>query len=626
MTPFLRTLAAEAYVTRPRSRSLRLIYSSSAKDDEYLPLLTSLLTPRLSATDAPLLLPNRIVAILTTSALSVLLAGESLNAGLVKVLNQVYQRWPTVWEAETKQRIVAAEEGAVEGQENLRMNHLWHVMNSVLSGSSTVTGSTTATGMFLSASSPDSSVRLIALKDLLSTPDVYNSNPSFVHDTLIARLAEPDAAIVDALLNSPAAVAILHSALGGEEIFSTVVRSLETPQLPVAAAAIVLKYIANDFLVAHPEKKDQVLVEIFMGRLLVSKAGAEERVAGFKAVVGSEIAQHAWIQGVAGHLLVDWQPKSTKIPPTAVLANATVVDQVASNIAKLAAGERVAATDYLVSIINAEENTEQLSVQQASAQLLALLVAAQLAHKLEVSDRVAFVTKIISNLKAETRGVAAFTTKEVEVFHDADFALSSPLGQAVFTAAQSSKTFRRVRAALLSTSIASIRPVAGSAWTWLSKSAGAISAYAALVSSVYYLGNTAASGAAGAKALARSILSSLFVNILGDDLLAFLASIWTSPTSSAQLKCNALRDGSLFVKTLSESSPRDFQMVLPSVLLALQQENKAVRVAALLFLVEMKAVLPTSTAEVYGRDLFYGADASESLHPDGLVSRLTVRC
>lgn len=619
MMPFLKTLASQACV--PLALLLEADTLDSTTDAGNLELLSSLLRPRLVSSDAQTFIPDRIVALLTSSTLSVLLSDDATSSGLTKVLNQVYQRWPTVWEAETKLRLAAASEGAAEGQESPAVTKLMGVMNAVLGGGSAI-GSGSSTAVFLSSTSPDSAVRLIAVRKLLATTDAYESDPTFVHDTLLARLAEPDAAIVGTLLSTPAAISLLHTALDADEIFDTLARLLASDKLPLGVAKVVLAYLAGPYLLAHPTRADAVLIEVFWGRLLVGKSNAEERVAAYKALVGSRVDRHVWTQGVAALLPLDWDPKTVKMPATAAASNAAIVAQIVSNVVALPTEESAAFSSFLlrsIAMVPGDITRDEPSFTVGSAKVLSLLVCAQLAPRLAPVDQVTFVADILVALGAGSSGLEAISGTDGKALHDAQMQLDAALAHSVCTHAQSGKTLRRLRGAVVSMAVASLRPVPGSTWSWLAgKATLEVAAYRNLATSIYHLANTAPEKATGALLLARSLMTSLFVNLLQDDALAFLASIWTSASSSDDVKALALRDAAVVIAARAAKVSTDFQMLIPALLLAMLSDSVKVRSYAMAALTAVGSSLPSTPAEVYGRDEFYGP-TSDSVQYLGLA-------
>lgn len=111
--------------------------------------------------------------------------------------------------------------------------------------------------------------------------------------------------------------------------------------------------------------------------------------------------------------------------------------------------------------------------------------------------------------------------------------------------------------------------------------------------------------------LAITLLRSLLTQI-GEDALIFFASIWTSDVTTA-LRLAALRHAAAFIQAHAGESATDFQLVLPGVLIALQDETKLVREAGILVMRNILALLKNGAPAIYGLDTFYGSRSSQSI-------------
>lgn len=585
LQPVQRRTVHEALPRNPRGRIVRVLSlpppppltrPRRITDEHSLGLLSSLLTPR--DLDTPLLLPTPIVSFLTSSTLTALLASSSTT--LLPILNKVYQRWPVVYSSLTTSHLASTAPADLP--------HLTQILNAVLTGGTALASSGSTT--FLASESPDLALRVLALKDLLESTELLESNPAFVHDTLLARLTEPVAKIAE-VLYSPAGIKVLQAVLGAEETLETLVRVLETKNLDAGIAAKVLAFLAGPYVVQNPEKSGDVVKRVFWGRILNGPNAA---------LKGSKLAEQAWIKGAVSF-------------DASVEGNVKVVERIAKNLAGLDETNKADAAEFLLAQIEVsklEKDADEESSYKASSSLLALLVAAQLAPKLDEAPRITFVTSLHAALYATERSLDALAGSQPEVILDGP-SLAPLVANAIFSRPQSAKTLRRTRAALLLSAIAAVRPVASSSWSWL---AGSDEAYARLAQSIYRLAHTGTT--AGAAGLAGTILSALFTTIVEDDTLAFLAKVWTTE-SVQQLRVSALRDAAVFVKV--QAMPEmgkvvDFQVVVPAVLVALMDAEKKVRQEAMQLLAVLRETIPASTAEVYGKDVFYGAAPSgESL-------------
>ena len=536
------------------------------------------------------MLPSTIVAQIATSALSTLLASTELpeesTSGLIKVLNQLYQRWPLVWESETRSRTASGPD-----------EHLWRIMNRVL-------GAGADAGIVLSNASPDPAVRVVALKELLAATELHTANPAFVHESLLARLSEPVVEVAQAVLDIQT-LDIVNASLSADEILAALEGVLASPKLDDKLFDVVLPYLAGPFLVAHPDKTDEVVESIFWNRILSRKGAAKERAVVATALATGPASSHAWLAGVGKALASASEPTLEQ----ATAAHAAVVQQIATNIAALDLSAQGPALEFLLATSSAED-----------ASVLSLLVLVQLSSKLAPAQRIELASSVFAALSIEQVSLDALTGAEPESFLDKTSStgptLSALLAQAVLTRPQAPKTLRRVRAALLSSTVASLRPLSDHAWSWLSASSTSTSSYRALGRTIYALAHTGTT--VGAADFARDLLSSLFTSLAGDDALAFLSSVWTDSATPAGLRTIALRDAKVFVEVQAIPALKkavDCQTVVPAVVVALMDGDKHVRAAAIEVLEAVVKAMPKAPKEVYGRDAFYGRATSCALFP-----------
>jgi U3 small nucleolar RNA-associated protein 10 len=116
------------------------------------------------------------------------------------------------------------------------------------------------------------------------------------------------------------------------------------------------------------------------------------------------------------------------------------------------------------------------------------------------------------------------------------------------------------------------------------------------------------------ESLAKSLLRSLFIQ-LGEESLPFFASIWSNPSTSSTLRVVALRHATAFVSAhanAEEGQAMDFQMVLPAVLISLQDSDRTVREAGIGVLKAIAGLVRKSGGDIFALDTFYGARSGES--------------
>ena len=141
---------------------------------------------------------------------------------------------------------------------------------------SRVLGAGADAGIVLSNASPDPAVRVVALKELLAATELHTANPAFVHESLLARLSEPVVEVAQAVLDIQT-LDIVNASLSADEILAALEGVLASPKLDDKLFDVVLPYLAGPFLVAHPDKTDEVVESIFWNRILSRKGAAKER-------------------------------------------------------------------------------------------------------------------------------------------------------------------------------------------------------------------------------------------------------------------------------------------------------------------------------------------------------------
>lgn len=491
---------------------------------------------------------------------------------------------------------------------------MWSVMNLVLSGKASSSDSAGSTGVFLSSSSPDAAVRLIALKEILADGALLLSNPAFVHDTVLARLAEPDLAIAQVIL-AKKTIDIVHRILSAEEILQAVeqvVRSKEASKSD-ELLSVELAYLAEAFVESFPAHQEQVLVRFFWGRLIGGKVNSGERMVGWNALKESALTkQHPWLYRVGMAL------PGTSTEAEITESNQSIVESIASNIQGLVMEQRVLAYDFLIKGITIDEtesfDTDSVSIYDASGRLCSLLVLAQIFAHLPPLDslpsegeRIGLVERVFAALKVERLGLDTFATNVLLSTMNEENRKDA-LGQQIYLRTLAAKTLRIARGNLIALATRSIRMVTGSTFSWLAVEVKSpIVEYRNVVHLVYRCAHTGTTK--GAKSLAASMLSAIYLLSILNDTLPFLVSIFTSPSTTTDLKLVTLQETKAFIEAQgTATSAVDFQMVLPALLVALHDGDRRVREEVMNVVEVMKRGLAKSAATVYARGSFYSQE------------------
>lgn len=548
-----------------------------------------------SDSSAILTLPQPIISHLVWSCFTAIVKSDETVAPTVfqKPLSLVYQRYPAIWSAQTKEfstRLQATNDGALP--------RLLQAMNAVLGG--TTLSADASTALVISSSSPDVAIRVSALKDVFKNADEIkaNGNESFIRETLLARLGEPDQEVASVVFAKETR-SVLEETLEAQEILEALKSPVEIGD--VAYLSVVLPYLAGPFVSSHAGLADQVVKTIMWPRLLSSKADSKANAVTFDALRGSALEKtHAWLKNA-----------SLARSNDGVKTNSHVVDTIARNLAALPSKELDDAIAFLL-----------VEIAQPEPSLLSLLVAGRFAAKVEKSRRVDFATSVLAAVQVEQRGLDSLAGAQADKLFDESGSLDATLLQNIYVHPTVAKTSRQVRAAAVVDAVRAVHPVQEACWNWLSavdEKDQTVLAYRTLCTTVYRIAHTNSS-TQGSAALATSLLSTLFTSLVADDVLAFLASIFTSADVAVELRLSALRDSVVFIDVLSAANDKkavDWQTVVPCVLAALGDAEKKIRVEGLKVLEKIRDVAVakqgSKTGSVYGRDRFYGSSSCQSL-------------
>ncbi|GAA5877943.1 hypothetical protein JCM16303_002787 [Sporobolomyces ruberrimus] len=594
MRPFLQTLAEEALSC-----------------EECLTILSSVLVPRPSPdheSDAILTLPEPIISHLVWSCFTAIVKSDSAAPTVFqKPLSLVYQRYPAIWSTQTKEFATK-----LQATNDPALPRLLQAMNAVLGGSALSVDASTA--LVISSASPDVAIRVSALKDVLKNAEDIkaNGNESFVRETLLARLGEADAEIATVILAGENR-STLEQVLEPKEILQAVEPSIKSGD--VAYLEVVIPYLAGPFVSSHSQLADQVVKTILWPRLLSNKADSKANTALLSALKGSVLGKtHGWLKNIGS-------ASSAEGAET----NSQLVETIARNLAALPSQQLDEAIAFLL-----------VQLAQPEPSHLSLLVSLSFAGKVEKTRRVEFALSVLTALRVEEEGLDRFNGAQVDELFDASGALVASLRQNLFVHPTVPKTVRQLLAATVIGVLQAVHPVPQASWTWLStveSKESVVVAYHNLCKLVYRVAHTNSSTPASA-ALAASILSTLFTSLVTEDVLAFLASIFTTSTVALELRLSALKDSAVFIDVLANANQKkaiDWQVAVPSVICALAAVEKKVRVEGLKVVEKIRDVAVskegTKIGSVYGRDKYYGSTSSSLKYlelPDLLVYLTTV--
>lgn len=544
-------------------------------------------------------LPSAIMPVVLSSCFTAILSNPTASpSALQRPLSQMYQRYPAVWTAQSSVFTARAKSSADESA----VSRLLKAMNGVLGGSSD-----SSSALVLSASAPDVALRVQALRDILKNAEEVEAegNASFIRDTLIARLAEPEAVVAEVLFAEGTRL-ILHRIVGAEDILTALEPALQSQREKYLAQ--VLAYLAGPYAEEFPEQATAVVRQVFWPRLLATKADARLHCIAAAALKGSHLERtQSWLKGLSVVLVTEQQKVSAEVGDR-------IVEVIAKNMAASTAEDLDATTAFLLDRLGEEDK-------------LAIVVALRLASKMEKARRVPFAQGVLRALHVARRGLDAVTADEaVELVSVQNSgALSPAVQQALFAHSGDEKVLRNLLGALVVGSFKSVHPNPEASWSWLAPTTASatVHAFTILCREVYDVAHSH-HGSKGAVSISNMLLETLFSSLVTDDALAFLAATFTNVMVPVHLRLAALRNTAAFLEIMAAATAKpkgklvDWQVVIPSLVVALSDasDDQRVRAEALRTLEAARNSLKTGPTvkigTVYGRDKFYGAQTTSA--------------
>ncbi|SPO40566.1 related to UTP10 - nucleolar protein, component of the small subunit processome [Pseudozyma flocculosa] len=575
----------------------------------------------------------------------------------VKVLAALRQRRPAVFDAAVKTST------ADESHGSKRLTAVWQVVQSVMSveaGTSPEDAANGQTGagdasdtnvLWLAIHSADAGQRNLALGQLLDdvAAGKVSATDTMVRDALQSRIQDSSDEVLETLYSKPQS---LLDAVDGTTLLEAIVQALDNGN-GSGDLAHHLRFLLAHFLGAHPELAGQVIQNAVWPRLLWTSAGRTAAQTAVKVI--AEVALDD--STLAGALLAGAARagrSAASIEPAE--ANELVVAQLASQIVAIQdEKQRQTWINFLfaqASVATGPDVDAVAALRRRPSQLLASLVLIRILSLVDENrfQRLASraVTHIANPVLAvpEAGGGSSKTKKTGDEAEASDAAAATPasssaaasrgsvsadLHAAVYRATLAPQTMRKLAGELLQQVVLGLRVPKLSAILVGPPPAVAVAVAAAaaggkpakdttavgLLSSLYATANTPSTGAA----LSKLLLQTLFVR-LRDSVLPFLANVWThASTASVTVRLAALRHASAYLQAFAaEGMARDFQVIVPALLIALADTEASIRMAALACLEDVLAIAsassPSSTkkqVEVFGYDAIYGEGASKDL-------------
>lgn len=415
--------------------------------------------------------------------------------------------------------------------------------------------------------------------------------------TLRTALADPSPSVAKLLLRFGGDVV---RALPADDFLVSIRLSLASEDLPRAILKAHLDLLCNHFLLEHPARAVQVAEEFVAWRLLVTKGGAKAAAAVWD--VFSATSEKTWNKTILEGVARLASTVKTDAPEAAIQTDDRLVQRVSENLARTPEAVvrlmEFAAADgapsplklFVLSTLRALP-THGKGLPQEN--LIAICHRLLGPGHLDIgADRARWAT--LSGAATEGKATEA----------------------AIYSKTTSPKTFARLAAATVKELISRLRQPTDAAWLWLGGPLAPQEGYRSLVRELFSLAHATPNfGKSDTTTLAAVARTTLFDQLLSEDMLAFLASVWTSRVGwQDSLRCAALLDAATWIR---QKPPQDYQLVLPSLLIALADQNRSVREAALVLVRAVGEAYSSAAGDagrgVYGLDCFYGPTSSGHL-------------
>lgn len=476
------------------------------------------------------------------------------------LISLAYQRWGETFDNSIQKYQISLDDN--------QRKELFAALTSANSGGmhATVNTGDSATTLFLSTNAADNTTRALAVSHLLDQiKSKQIDDMQFVQDTLVARIMDDVPSIVLSVYSHPS---IVLDHVPAETILETIDQSLKSQYVQTDVILAHVGFLTKHFARRH---KDKSILPVIWKHLLVTSRNLPISEKVWHIIKESKIKEGA-LKGTADAVVKLLDEKDHKN------VNHIIAQSLSKNLLK--------DHDILIGFIS--------KGQAHNTRALGLLVASHVLQQVSRESKLKLAAKILDN--------ATIATLENPLVNDTPVITSENVSSMLFKKPNSDTTEHFVVALAVSTGITDI---ALPEISWLSRSSrDANKAEAEFSYAVYKLGNAPYV----LTNLATILLRSLFV-ALRESSLSFLASIYTNRQYSDHIRNAAIKHTDAFLKVSATAEAKvDFQTILPSVLIALQDPIKDVRLGAIHCLRTLSKS-NCATGEIYAFDKIYGSNS-----------------
>ncbi|ORY34663.1 U3 small nucleolar RNA-associated protein 10 [Naematelia encephala] len=443
-----------------------------------------------------------------------------------------------------------------------------------------IASTVTQGGAFVDVYSADASARVASVERIAAVlnADDHAEDVVSAQQALLVLLSDQSHAVVQAVYNNSDDF-VKHVQVA--DLINALAPIFHAEKLDNTLLDLHLEFIADQLLPAHPEAGRQLFDKLLLPILLATqtRTAAIELNDKINAVLARIPA--------LGSLPIPHKDRNPTSVDDIASYNAAVIGHLSAVI--LNSPEASQITDLLLSRLDTPSSS--------ASHILAALILAHLVRNGQGDARAKLAVQILDKLRGS---IMSGTMRDVD--SQGEQALLKVIAKKGFSASASARSIVTLLAALASVSLPN-EPV-----TWFADEAETLdsgsSPYRSFANRVYQY----ATSDLLHPHLAAVLLRSIFAQI-GDDSLVFLASSWT--TGPISLQTTALQHATAFVKAYAAVKSADLQMVIPSVLVALQSPDLQVRKSAVQLLQAIVSMSQQSGDTIYALDTFYGERSAQ---------------
>ncbi|WVQ84520.1 hypothetical protein IAT38_006674 [Cryptococcus sp. DSM 104549] len=443
---------------------------------------------------------------------------------------------------------------------------------------------------FVDVYSADVSSRVEGVREVLRLAKEGEEGESAVA-ALVARLADEDLPVIEALYSEPEE---LLQVLSVDKYISGVKPLFWSASPSSNLVGLHLNFISSYLLSpastkAHPEVGQKVFREVLFPCFLSTEKRQPFTKAEAVKLLGGGFKGVEMLKGIVPEIA---RARAEDAKGGAQRSNLVI----ARALAEATSASSTFPSDLTFLLTN-------LTSPHPPARLLSHLVLHTLILTLRGDKQLTTALAVLSHLAERQEGAAM---RDVKVGNEQ---VGGEYLEAVYKRPGEGRTTHRAVVGLLAAMVKVGKPE-GEKVVWLSDEASnETSNFKSFAQQIYTWTNTALLPAS----LSQTLLRALFTQ-LSEDALLFFASIFTAPQAHfPALRTAALRHAGAFVRAYAGAKPQgskdqavDFQVMLPVVLVALQDEEREVRKAAVEVLKAVGKEVEGS-AGIYALDSVYGA-------------------